>query len=1164
VTAPLLALLSALYLGVLFFIAWQGDRKPVGQYSRHQPLLFSLSLAVYCSSWTFYGAVGTAAHQGWTFVSIYLGPLLLFLFGQRLLGKVVRIAKRKRTTSIADFIATRHGNSQSVAALVTLLALIGTIPYIALQLKAVSATFNQLAAVDVAHNSGALTDTALYVSLILALFSILFGARRIDATEHHRGMIQAVSFESLIKLVALCCVAIFAWASLSEQLVSNPLAADDRSLAIFDQLRINGNFFTTTLLAACAMLCLPRQFQVLAVESRGDELKTARWAFSGYLLLTSLAVLPITLFGLYSYGGPAGGDMFVLSLPMAAGEAGGGQLLATFVYIGGLSAATGMVIVATIALSTMISNDLALPLVLKYSNRQRDDFYPLLLALRRTAIVTIMLLAFIYYRATAGHGALATIGLLAFAAAAQIAPAMIGGLYWRRGHRHGALVAIAIGSLLWLYTLMVPIFSAVGWIDSALVESGPWAIHWLRPTALFGYSFGDQLTHGVFWSLTINALCYWFFSNRARPNLTDRLQAASFIEGSERTSGHHDSHQITVGDIRELSRRFVGTDRTARFFEQLDGRTRRDLNSPASPELLKQAEQLLASSIGSSSARNIIETAIRVSSDQPTADLLDVLDQTSAAIQFNRELLQATLDNISQGVSAIDKELNLVAWNRPYLDMFAYPDGFIKVGMPISEVIALNLERGMIGDGDLNREVERRLMHMRNGTSYAAERIWAGRVLRFEGNPMPDGGYVTTFTDITDLVDAQRELEQSNQTLEVQVAERTESLSAANAALRAATREAESATLSKTRFLAAASHDLLQPLNAGKLFIGALQEPGEDPLTPHRAQYANRAMASLQSAEALLKALLDISKLDAGALQPTVSDFNIEQVLAPLGSEFSAIASDKGLQLKINSAPLMVRSDPQLLRSILQNFIANAVRYTKAGRVLIACRPRANYLLVQVRDSGPGIAKDQQRVIFDEFHRIENSAGDTQGLGLGLAITERIANLLGHCVTVRSAPGRGSTFSVAVPLGSGTASAAPAATGAVSHGWLRGLRVLCVDDQPAIVEASEALLGSWGAEVRGATSYDAAEQLLASGEPFDLVLADYRLDSGLTGLALLRHYCGPMADHARPGGAIISAEQAVEIAEATEEAGFYFVAKPVDPVELRALLEALQRMRRAG
>ncbi len=1160
-SAPLLALLSAVYLGLLFFIAWQGDRKPVGQYSRHQPLLFSLSLAVYCSSWTFYGAVGTAAHQGWAFFAIYLGPMALFLFGQRLLGKVVRIAKRKKTTSIADFLATRHGNSQAVAALVTLLALIGTIPYIALQLRAVSATFNQLAAIPTTYAPLFIGDTALYVALVLALFAILFGARRIDATEHHRGMIHAVGFESLVKFIALCGAGLYAWALLQAE-QSQPLAKMAMSSDIFSSLTIDSKFATSTLLAACAMLCLPRQFHVLAVESRGDELKTARWGFPLYLLLISLAVIPITLLGLSSFGSAAGGDLFVLTVPMANGS----TALATFVYIGGLSAATGMVIVATVALATMISNDLALPLVLRYSTRQRDDFYPLLLVLRRTAIVAIMLLAFTYYRSTAGVGALASIGLLSFAAAAQIAPAMIGGLYWRGGHRHGALAGIGIGALLWLYTLMLPVLASAGWVATELVEHGPFGLHWLRPTQLFGLSFGDTLSHGAFWSLTANALFYWIFSLRAKPNLTDRLQSAAFIEGHEQTSGRtlHDGYTISVGDIRELCRRFVGNDRTERFITQLqaDG-GRYKLTQPASPALLKQAERLIASTIGSAAARNILDTALQLTGADPKADLLDVLDQTSAAIQFNRGLLQATLDNISQGVSAIDSELNLVAWNRPYLDMFAYPNGFIKVGMPISEVISLNLERGMIGDGDLNREVERRLVHMRNGTSYAAERIWGGRVLRFEGNPMPDGGYVTTFTDITDLVDAQRELEQSNQTLEVQVAERTESLSAANTALRAATREAESATLSKTRFLAAASHDLLQPLNAGKLFIGALQEPGDDPLTPHRAQLANRAMASLQSAEALLKALLDISKLDAGALQPTISDFNIEQLLAPLGSEFSAIASDKGLQLKINSSPLMVRSDPQLLRSILQNFIANAVRYTQAGRVLIACRPRANYLLVQVRDSGPGIAQDQQRVIFDEFHRVEGSAGDSQGLGLGLAITERIANLLGHCVTVRSAPGRGSTFSVAIPLGSGTAS--PATTTApTQHGWLRGLRVLCVDDQPAIVEASEALLGSWGAEVRGATSYRAAEQLLASGEPFDLVLADYRLDTSHTGLALLRDYCGPMAEHGRPGGVIISAEQADEIAEATEEAGFYFIAKPVDPAELRALLEALQRMRKTG
>lgn len=1160
-SVALLAILSGLYLALLFFIAWRGDRKPVGEYSRHQPLLFSLSLAVYCSSWTFYGAVGTAANSGWAFVAIYLGPMLLFIFGQRLLSKLLRIAKRKRTTSIADFIATRHGNSQAVAALVTLLALIGTIPYIALQLKAVSATFNQLAAVTTVSNT-VFSDTAFYVSLILALFTILFGARRIDATEHHRGMIHAVSFESIIKLIALCAAAIFSWAMLSANQELPTLQSPPLSNT-FDELHINGNFVTSTLLAACAMLCLPRQFQVLAVESRGDELKTARWAFTGYLILISLAVLPITLYGLQSYGSSVTGDMFVLSLPMDHSDSSINQLLSTFIYLGGLAAATGMVIVATIALSTMISNDLALPVVLKFSQRERADFYPLLLALRRAAILIIMLLALVYYRATAGFGALASIGLLSFAAAAQIAPAMIGGLYWRRGHRHGALVAITVGSALWFYTLMLPTLVAAGWLDSQIIQEGPWQIGWLRPTALFGVSFGDTLTHGVLWSLCINALCYWFFSDRARANLTDRLQSASFIEGYDRTSAPS-QHQITVGDVRELCRRFVGNDRTARFVQQIEQHGEPlALNDEASQTLLKQAERLIASSIGSASARNIIETAIQVSSNQTPSDLMDVLDQTSAAIQFNRGLLQGTLDNISQGVSAIDQDLNLVAWNRPYLDMFAYPKDFIKVGMPISEVIKLNLQRGMVGEESVDKEVSRRLLHMRNGTSYSVERTWQGRVLRFQGNPMPDGGYVTTFTDITGLINTQRQLEQANSNLERLVDERTESLSKANSALKLATREAENATVSKTRFLAAASHDLLQPLNAGKLFIGALQEPGEQPLDERRSQLAKRAMASLQSAESLLRALLDISKLDAGALEPNLSHFNITEVLAPLGSEFAAIANNNGLQLRMRNRPITVVSDPQLLRSILQNFIANAVRYTQSGTVLVACRKRADHLLVEVRDSGPGIAIDQQQAIFEEFHRLVANDSDKQGLGLGLAITQRIAALLGHPLGLRSKPGVGSTFSVQLPLSDQQQIPVRAAPSSSSDRSLRGLKVLCIDDQLDIVEASEALLTSWGVEVVCATRYSQAVGILAKPHEFDLVIADYRLDSGRTGFEILQEYCSPMGNQGKPGGIVISAEQAAEIGDKIEEAGFYFIAKPVDPSQLRTLLGALVRVRKS-
>ncbi|MDC0404466.1 PAS-domain containing protein, partial [Porticoccaceae bacterium] len=608
----------------------------------------------------------------------------------------------------------------------------------------------------------------------------------------------------------------------------------------------------------------------------------------------------------------------------------------------------------------------------------------------------------------------------------------------------------------------------------------------------------------------------------------------------------------------------VGNDRTARFVQQIEQHGEPlALNNEASPTLLKQAERLIASSIGSASARNIIETAIQVSSNQTPSDLMDVLDQTSAAIQFNRGLLQGTLDNISQGVSAIDQDLNLVAWNRTYLDMFAYPKDFIKVGMPISEVIKLNLQRGMVGEESVDKEVSRRLLHMRNGTSYSVERTWQGRVLRFQGNPMPDGGYVTTFTDITGLINTQRQLEQANSNLERLVDERTESLSKANSALKLATREAENATVSKTRFLAAASHDLLQPLNAGKLFIGALQEPGEQPLDERRSQLAKRAMASLQSAESLLRALLDISKLDAGALEPNLSHFNIAEVLAPLGSEFAAIANNNGLQLRMRNRPITVVSDPQLLRSILQNFIANAVRYTQSGTVLVACRKRADHLLVEVRDSGPGIAIDQQQAIFEEFHRLAANNSDKQGLGLGLAITKRIAALLGHPLSLRSKPGAGSTFSVKLPLSDQQQIPVRAAPISSSDRSLRGLKVLCIDDQLDIVEASEALLSSWGVEVVCATRFNQAVEILAGPNEFDLVIADYRLDSGRTGLEILQEHCSPIGSQDKPGGIVISAEQAAEIGDKVEEAGFYFIAKPVDPSQLRTLLGALMRVRQS-
>lgn len=1150
ISPSLLVLITGLYLALLFYIAYRGDQEPAGQFSRYQPLIFTFSLTVYCSSWTFFGAVGNAAQYGWGFFSIYLGPILVFVFFYPFLQKLITVSKRQKTTTIADFIATRYGKSQTLAAIVTVIALIGTVPYISLQLKAVASAYDMLSGRDLFISSRfVFADTAFYLGIILAIFSMLFGTRQIDATEHHRGMINAISFESIVKLLSLLAIAGLAyqilhldtWATRGYQ------GTIDAVFEPFHMDQITPAFFTQLLLAACAIFCLPRQFHVAAVESRGDEMPVARWGFPIYLLLVSASVVPITAAGLMIFGTAENADLFMLSLPAYSDNAS----LATIAFLGGFSAATGMVIVATVALSTMVSNDLILPALLRIKkDHERHDFYPTLLQVRRITIFVVLALAYGYYRIALVDKSLFSIGLLSFASAIQFAPAIIGGLYWRRGHRNGAIIGLLAGFGVWLYTLMLPTLANSGWLPNQFVSMGLFGIDAFKPQELFGIPFQDKLTHGVVWSLGANILCYVFFSLRSRPSLTDRFQAADYLEGAQARSRYITaaSPNFKVNDLMELCNRFVGQERTQRLILEIDSDSDYRNAEFADQELLKKAEQVLASSIGSATAERILNGALKAS-DNPEQNLVELLGQTSQALQFNREILQVTLDNISQGVSVVDGDLNLVAWNKPYINLFRYPEGFIKVGMPAEDIIRYNIRRGlgMLKENSEEAEIKKRLDYLSGGASYSYERIWRdGTVIQTQGTRLPDGGYVTSYTNITPLKRVQHELERINETLEAKVEQRTETLSRLNKKL-------EEATVSKTRFLAAASHDLAQPLSAGKLYLGALLQDLEQDRDKFRL--ADNALAALQSAESLLKALLDVSKLDSGVITPSVEAFPIRKLLNGLENEFSIMAEEKGLGFRIVSSDKWVLSDENLLHSILQNFLSNAIRYTPEGSVMMLCRPDECGMRIEVRDSGIGIDSAYLEDVFQEFHQLHENA--TEGLGLGLAITRRIANLLSHQVGVRSRVGSGSVFFVRLPIVSVEhREQVDLSVDAADARFLNGASILCMDDEPAILEATKALLERWGAQVTTVKRVKEFDQLCQAKTRFDVFIADYHLRDERMGLDLLKAY----RDQADGDflGILMTAERDPTIEDQALMEGFDFIEKPVEPNRLREALIAYQ------
>ena len=1131
-----LLLVSVGYAALLFGVAWLGDRHPL--YPRNnwlRPLVYSLALAVYCSSWTFYGAVGTAARQGLGYLPIYLGPLLFLLFGWRILERMALIAQSQSTVSIADFLGARYGRSQQVAALVAAIALIAAVPYLALQFKAVAISLDVLGGRSA--NTSVWGDPALYVAALMALFAILFGTRQVDATEHRPGLMLAVALESLVKLVALVAIGVFALFWLDARAI--PLAEATRALV--DSAPPVG-FVAQTLLAFAAIVCLPRQFHVAVVECADvADIRRARWMFGAYLVAISLMVLPIAVAGVARFGsdGAVPVDSFVLALPQADGH----STLALLAYVGGFSAATGMVIVASVALATMVSNDLAMPLLLR-SGLVGDNVASTVLWIRRAAIVLLAVVAWGYYRASASDTDLAAYGLMAFAAMAQFAPPLIGGLYWRGASRRGAETALLAGFVVWAYTLLLPTLARSGWLDAGWVEAGPFGIGWLRPQQLFGLSGWDPLTHGTVCSLLANVTGLLLASMRWRPSLDERLRAAPFLDpyAEQRSLAGDDWRgSVRVGELRSLAERIVGERTAQRAFAEQARSLGRELapTAQADRQWIQFTERLLAAALGAASARRVLTSALR-GSGMEVAEVVAVLDEAGQALRFNREILSTTLENIDQGVSVVDREMRLVAWNRSYQRLFDYPDGMLYVGRPIADMIRYNIERGELGvldDGDVQAQVDKRLGYMRAGSPHVTVRLRPdGTVVELRGQALPGGGYATSYSDVTEHVHAQRELRDINETLEQRVAERT--------------REDEAAQESRARFLAAISHDVLQPLNAARLFASALRETDEASQQHHLAE---RVDASLRAAEELLDGLLDVSRLDAGALTPAIRDLDAGALLRELAAQAAPMAAARGIGIRVHAPPLAVRSDPRLLRRVLQNFLANALRYTPQGRVVLAARSRGDQVALQVWDTGPGIPAHHMRQIYEEFHRYEQPFDwDGRGMGLGLSICQRIARLLGHALDARSTVGRGSMFSITVPRGDTVVATAPVAAPIPDPG-LDGLRVLCVDNDPDILAGMRALLERWNVRVHCADTVDTALAQVANAP--EVLLVDYHLHDRLDGLDTLdalRAVCGNVP------GALLTADGSAALKQAARARGYRVLTKPVKPASLRAFLAAVR------
>ncbi|MGB0127150.1 MAG: sensor histidine kinase [Rhodocyclaceae bacterium] len=901
-----IALVSFAYLGVLFGIAWIGDqRADRGRSIIANPYIYTLSLAVYCTTWTYYGSVGRAASTGIGFLPVYLGPTLMLALWWFVMVKMIRISRINRITSIADFVASRYGKSHLLGGLVTVIAVIGIVPYISLQLKAVSNSLVILLQypdiVMPASLGGGplLEDATLYIALLLAAFTILFGTRHLDATERHEGMVAAIAFESVVKLVAFLAVGLFVtfgmydgFGDIFERAAQVPNLEALMSVAKTSDF---SGWASLTLLSMLSIMLLPRQYQIGVVENVNEShLRKAIWLFPLYLLLINIFVLPIALGGMLRFpGGDVDADTFVLTLPMAEQSPG----LALLVFVGGLSAATGMVIVETIALATMVCNDLVMPFLLRQrwlGLQNQKDLTWLLLSIRRGAIAIILALGYAYFRAAGEAYALVGIGLISFSAVAQFAPAIFGGLFWKGGTRNGAVAGLAAGFAVWLYTLLLPSFAQSGWLPLSFLEDGPLGIALLKPQQLFGLAGLDGITHCLLWSMLANLGCYIGVSLARRGSAKETGQATLFVdvfkEGGAGTASRFWRGSAQFEDLLALAARFLGQERARAAFGNY-ARQRGFAGTdelPADAGLVHFAEILLAGAIGSASARIMVASVVE---EEPLGleEVMNILDEASQVRAYSRQIEQKS-----------------------------------------------------------------------------------------------------------------RELE------------------AATRELRAANDRLKELDRLKDDFMSSVTHELRTPLTSIRAFSEILLDNPEME-TGERQNFLGIITAETERLTRLVNQVLDLAKIESGNVQWHTAELDLKEVVEQSIAATSQLYRDKEVRLTAHLAdglPLVV-ADRDRLVQVMLNLLSNAVKFVAAGagRVQVSLGAAGDVVRVDVRDNGPGIAPEDQGMVFERFRQGGNVMTDKpQGTGLGLPISRQIVEHFGGKLWVQSEPGQGATFSFTLPV----------------------------------------------------------------------------------------------------------------------------------------------------
>ncbi len=1078
----LLVSVSLGYIGLLFLIAYLGGKYRNKIKAKQQTIIYALSLGVYCTSWAFLGTTAQAANNSFTYISVYLAPILLFVFAWPFIQRIIKTSLKLKITSIADLLSARFGKSQSLAVIITLVALIGTMPYIALQLKAIIYSYQILQETP----DLPIWQLGLIVSIILAVFTIVFGVRTIDITERHSGVMIAIAFESLIKLIAFLLVGIFVCFVVYDSPVD--IWHQSKDSISFEEL-FDGNsligMFGLLIIGLSAFLCFPREFQVMFVEIKEKKVsKLARWLLPLYCVIFAFFAGPLGLAGNLNYGNSLPADAYVLFLPAYNGQ----LWLSLFAFLGAVSAASSMVIVSTIALSTMLSNEIVFPLMFRYSTKQHNNFNHFqsqLLLIRKALVLFVVFLSY-GLLLLSPPDTLSSLGEVAFGAIAQIGPALFVAFYWRGATLSGVLAGISSGFIVWAAFNLLP---QLGLYNHPLAASD------LPKTTVI-----------TLMGLLINIIMLWLVSLVTRQSIREQMQSKFFYKTKEKTPWRIPVQpKVDLIELKLLVARFIGQEKCDESFTQFHSVHHSGNNKEFNDAVIFHAENTLARVLGSASAKLVTSLAIngRGMAFEQVAKLVE--DNSNQQLEFNRTVLQSAIENVSEGISVIDSDLKLVACNRSYLDIFNYPDDFIYIGCPISQLIHFNLSQQGYFFKDIDLEVKKRLKHIKQGSRHNSEyKLKNGKTIYIEGNPIPGGGFVMTFSDITKYRQTEKVLKEENTDLESRVRYRTAELEKANRELAQANSElaqaqakAEQAHIKKSQYLKACSHDLLQPLSAARLFSSAITLSSR--VNNEERYQIKQIDNSLAIANNLLLDLNEIARIESGNISPTIAPVEIHYLLSMLASEFSALTNEYQVDFHFKTSKLYIASDITLLSRIVQNFLSNAFRYahrlgnTDNSKVLLGCRRQGNELSIQVHDNGPGIPVDKQQQIFEQFTQLNttNSIGP-KGLGLGLNIAQSLASILNHTIDLKSQENNGCLFSINVPICQKPVvhkqDLPPASIS------LQGVGVLCIDNEQDILSGMTGLLSAWQCHVFTAINAQQAKEVYADHEDeIDILLVDFQL-----------------------------------------------------------------------